>query len=32
VPEANRLRFRIDMNFGDIVVDGDNLMGDGVKS
>ena len=31
VPEANRLRFRIGINLGDVVVDGDNLMGDGVN-
>ena len=31
VPEANRMRFRIGINLGDVVVDGDNLMGDGVN-
>src|SRR4051812_41464484 len=30
-PEANRMRFRIGINLGDVVVDGDNLMGDGVN-
>src|SRR5436190_15259571 len=30
-PEANRMRFRVGINFGDIVVDGGNLMGDGVN-
>lgn len=29
--DANRLRFRIGVNLGDVVVDGDNLMGDGVN-
>lgn len=29
--EASRLRFRIGLNIGDVVVDGDNLMGDGVN-
>ena len=29
--EANRLRFRIGINLGDVVVEGDNLMGDGVN-
>jgi class 3 adenylate cyclase len=29
--QANRLRFRIGINLGDVVVDGDNLMGDGVN-
>ncbi|CAN7551148.1 adenylate/guanylate cyclase domain-containing protein [Mesorhizobium amorphae] len=31
LPEANRLRFRIGINLGDVVVEGDNLMGDGVN-
>src|SRR4051794_24504285 len=31
VPEANRMRFRIGINLGDVVVDGDNLIGDGVN-
>ena len=31
LPEPNRMRFRIGINLGDIVVDGDNLMGDGVN-
>jgi len=30
-PEPNRMRFRIGINLGDVVVDGDNLMGDGVN-
>ena len=30
-PEPDRMRFRIGINLGDIVVDGDNLMGDGVN-
>src|SRR5262245_3779252 len=30
-PEQSRLRFRIGINLGDVVVDGDNLMGDGVN-
>ena len=29
--EPSRLRFRIGVNLGDVVVDGDNLMGDGVN-
>ena len=29
--EASRLRFRIGINLGDVVVEGDNLMGDGVN-
>ena len=32
LPEANRMRFRIGINLGDVVVDGDNLMGDGVNA
>src|SRR5262245_8196793 len=31
LPELNRLRFRIGINLGDVVVEGDNLMGDGVN-
>ena len=31
LPEASRMRFRIGINLGDVVVDGDNLMGDGVN-
>src|SRR6476620_7803357 len=31
LPETGRMRFRIGINLGDVVVDGDNLMGDGVN-
>ena len=31
LPEASRLRFRIGINLGDVVVEGDNLMGNGVN-
>ena len=31
LPELGRLRFRIGINLGDVVVEGDNLMGDGVN-
>lgn len=31
VPEANRLRFRIGINLGDIILDGDDVLGDGVN-
>lgn len=31
LPEARRMRFRIGVNLGDIVVDGDDLLGDGVN-
>ena len=31
LPEAGRMRFRIGINLGDVVVEGDNLMGDGVN-
>ncbi len=31
VPEARRMRFRIGVNLGDVMVEGDNLMGDGVN-
>src|SRR5687768_4561493 len=30
-PEDRRMRFRIGINLGDVVADGDNLMGDGVN-
>ena len=30
-PEDRRMRFRIGINLGDVVVDGENLMGDGVN-
>src|SRR6516162_4373538 len=30
VPDERRIRFRIGVNFGDIVVDGDDIYGDGV--
>ena len=30
-PRPGRMRFRIGINLGDVVVDGDNLMGDGVN-
>src|SRR6185295_15337964 len=30
-PDASQLRFRIGINLGDVVIDGDNLMGDGVN-
>src|SRR5215510_5021272 len=30
LPAPSRLRFRIGINLGDVVVEGDNLMGDGV--
>ena len=30
-PEPSRMRFRIGINLGDVVVEGDNLMGDGVN-
>ena len=30
-PEDRRMRFRIGVNLGDVVVDGENLMGDGVN-
>lgn len=29
--EASRMRFRIGINLGDVIVDGDNLLGDGVN-
>ena len=31
LPEPCRMRFRIGVNLGDVVADGDNLMGDGVN-
>src|SRR5262245_43905948 len=31
LPEPSRLRFRIGINLGDVVVESDNLMGDGVN-
>ena len=31
LPEASHMRFRIGINLGDVVVDGNNLMGDGVN-
>ena len=31
LPEPSRMRFRIGINLGDVVVEGDNLMGDGVN-
>jgi len=31
LPEDRRMRFRIGVNLGDVIVDGDNLMGDGVN-
>src|SRR5262245_14608987 len=31
LPEPSRLRFRIGINLGDVVVEGDILMGDGVN-
>ncbi|MCH9012821.1 MAG: adenylate/guanylate cyclase domain-containing protein [Proteobacteria bacterium] len=31
IPENERMRFRIGVNLGDVVVDGDNLMGEGVN-
>ncbi len=31
VPEARRMRFRIGVNLGDVIVEGDNLLGDGVN-
>jgi class 3 adenylate cyclase len=31
LPEPSRLRFRIGINLGDVVVEGDNLMGDGLN-
>lgn len=31
MPEQSRMRLRIGINLGDVVIDGDNLMGDGVN-
>ena len=31
MPEDRRIRFRIGVNLGDIVVDGDDILGDGVN-
>ncbi len=31
LPEDHRMRFRIGINLGDVIVDGDNLFGDGVN-
>ena len=31
VPEERRMRFRIGVNLGDVIVEGDNLLGDGVN-
>jgi adenylate cyclase len=31
VPDADRIRYRIGINLGDIVVDGDDILGDGVN-
>ncbi|MCP4320013.1 MAG: hypothetical protein GY789_29545 [Hyphomicrobiales bacterium] len=31
VPEARRIRFRIGINLGDIIIDGDDIYGDGVN-
>ncbi|MGL4967707.1 MAG: AAA family ATPase [Inquilinus sp.] len=31
LPEPSRMRFRIGINLGDVVLDGDNLLGDGVN-
>jgi class 3 adenylate cyclase len=31
VPEERRMRFRIGVNLGDVIVEGDNLFGDGVN-
>jgi len=31
VPNERRMRFRIGVNLGDVIIDGDNLMGDGVN-
>src|SRR4051812_6563982 len=30
-PEARRIRFRIGVNLGDVIVDGDDIYGDGVN-
>ena len=31
LPEARRMLFRIGINLGDVIVDGDNLLGDGIN-
>ena len=31
MPEDRRIRFRIGINLGDIIVDGDDIFGDGVN-
>ncbi len=31
VPDERRMRFRIGVNLGDVIVEGDNLLGDGVN-
>ncbi|MEP1205846.1 MAG: adenylate/guanylate cyclase domain-containing protein [Rhizobiaceae bacterium] len=31
IPENERMRFRIGINLGDVMIDGENLMGDGVN-
>ncbi len=31
VPDADRIRYRIGINLGDIVIDGDDILGDGVN-
>ncbi len=31
VPEDRRIRYRIGINLGDIVIDGDDILGDGVN-
>jgi adenylate cyclase len=30
-PEAQRIRFRLGVNLGDVIVDGDDIYGDGVN-
>lgn len=30
-PEAERLRFRVGIHLGDVVIDGDDILGDGVN-
>ena len=31
VPDEQRMRFRIGVNLGDVMIEGDNLLGDGVN-
>lgn len=31
IPEAHRIRYRIGINLGDIVIDGEDILGDGVN-